>query len=124
MLLIAAARLVEPLGAFGRGQEDAADVGGEQKVDLVDRQPHRHLLGRDAGVGDNGIDGAESGLGGVIGGFGRRFVGDVHADRDRLPARRFDRRDLLGEFVGAASGEHDLSARGGKRPGEARAEPG
>ncbi len=123
MLLFAAARLVEPLRAFGRGQEYAADVGGEQEVDVFDREPHRHLFGRDAGVGDNRIDRAERGLGGIIGGLGRCLVGDVHADGDRLPARRFDRGDLFGELVGAARGEHDLRPRSGERLRKARAEP-
>src|SRR3546814_8629960 len=69
VLLLTASPRLEPPRALGNRQEDAADIGGEQAVDLVDAEAERNLFGRDTGVGDDRVDGTARGLGGVIGGL-------------------------------------------------------
>ena len=76
-----------------------------------------------AGIGDGGIDRAETRGGSIISGDHRRLVRHVQRYRQRLPTRRFDPAHHLRQLRLAPCAEHHLGAGPGQNLREAGAEP-
>ncbi|MNL13749.1 hypothetical protein D3C87_1346660 [compost metagenome] len=94
--------------AFARRQDDPAAVDRLDLIELFDRQFGSRAVSVDPGVGDDRVDQAEMGLGGVITGDDRGLVRHVHRHGQGLTARRLDLGDQGGQTVGPARGQHHL----------------